>query len=77
MTPVDILITRLDPDLPLPAYEHPGDAGLDLRSRVDVVAGARRAGTRADRHRHRPSTRAASPWCARAAGWRCDTGSAW
>lgn len=36
MTPVEILVTRLDPDLPLPAYEHPGDAGLDLRSRVDV-----------------------------------------
>lgn len=37
MTPVDVLVTRLDPDLPLPAYEHPGDAGLDLRSRVDLA----------------------------------------
>ncbi len=37
MTDVDVLITRLDPDLPLPAYEHPGDAGLDLRSRVDLT----------------------------------------
>jgi len=35
--PVDVLVQRLDPELPLPAYEHPGDAGLDLRSRVDVV----------------------------------------
>jgi dUTP pyrophosphatase len=34
---VDVLITRLDPELPLPAYEHPGDAGLDLRSRVDLT----------------------------------------
>lgn len=34
--PVDVLLTRLDPDLPLPAYEHPGDAGLDLRARADV-----------------------------------------
>lgn len=34
--PVDVLLTRLDPDLPLPAYEHPGDAGLDLRARTDV-----------------------------------------
>ena len=34
---VDVLITRLDPGLPLPAYEHPGDAGLDLRSRVEVT----------------------------------------
>jgi dUTP pyrophosphatase len=33
---VEVLITRLDPDLPLPAYEHPGDAGLDLRARADV-----------------------------------------
>ncbi len=32
----DVLVHRLDPDLPLPAYEHPGDAGLDLRARVDV-----------------------------------------
>ena len=35
----DVLIRRLDLQLPLPAYEHPGDAGLDLRSRVDLVLG--------------------------------------
>ena len=34
---VDVLIQRLDPDLELPRYEHPGDAGLDLRSRIDVT----------------------------------------
>ena len=34
---VTILIERLDPDMPLPSYEHPGDAGMDLRSRVSVV----------------------------------------
>jgi dUTP pyrophosphatase len=34
---VDVLVTRLDPDLPLPEYGHPGDAGLDLRSRVDIT----------------------------------------
>ena len=33
---MEVLITRLDPDLPLPAYEHPGDAGMDLRARVSV-----------------------------------------
>ena len=33
----EVLITRLDPELPLPAYEHPGDAGMDLRARVDVT----------------------------------------
>jgi dUTP pyrophosphatase len=35
MLPVPIV--QLDPDLPLPAYAHPGDAGLDLRARVDAV----------------------------------------
>jgi dUTP pyrophosphatase len=28
--PVDVLIRRLDPDVPLPSYGHPGDAGADL-----------------------------------------------
>ena len=34
--PVQILITRLDPDLPLPALAHPGDAGCDLYAAADV-----------------------------------------
>ena len=38
MLPVPIV--RLDPDLPLPAYAHPGDAGLDLRAREDGVVAA-------------------------------------
>lgn len=33
---VDVLIQRLDPGLPLPAYAHRGDAGADLRCAVDV-----------------------------------------
>jgi dUTP pyrophosphatase len=33
---VDILVTRIDPDVPLPSYAHPGDAGADLVSTVDV-----------------------------------------
>ena len=33
---VDILVTRLDADLPLPSYAHAGDAGADLLSTVDV-----------------------------------------
>lgn len=37
---VDIDIVRLDPDLPLPAYAHPGDAGLDLHAREDAVLDA-------------------------------------
>jgi dUTP pyrophosphatase len=34
---VEIAVLRLDPDLPLPAYAHPGDAGADLVTRVDVA----------------------------------------
>lgn len=33
---VDLLIQRLDPELPLPARELPGDAGLDLYARADI-----------------------------------------
>lgn len=33
---VEVLLHRLDPDLPPPAYAHPGDAGADLVTRVDV-----------------------------------------
>src|SRR5260370_4501966 len=32
----DVLIRRLDPGLPLPGYAHPGDAGADLVTAVDV-----------------------------------------
>jgi len=34
---VDVHLRRLDPDLPLPAYAHPGDAGADLVAAADVV----------------------------------------
>jgi dUTP pyrophosphatase len=34
---VEVLVTRLDPDLPLPGYAHPGDAGADLVTTVDVT----------------------------------------
>ena len=34
---VSVPIVMLDPDLPLPAYAHPGDAGADLCARTDVV----------------------------------------
>ena len=30
-------VRRLDPDLPLPSYAHPGDAGADLRAATDVT----------------------------------------
>ena len=37
MSQVQVLITRLDPDLPLPRYAKPGDAGADIVSRVDIT----------------------------------------
>ncbi|MEU9884362.1 dUTP diphosphatase [Sphaerisporangium sp. NPDC051017] len=33
---IEVLIQRLDPDLPLPTYAHPGDAGADLHAAEDV-----------------------------------------
>jgi dUTP pyrophosphatase len=41
---VDIPVRRLDSDLPLPAYAHPGDAGADLVAAEDVelLPGARK-----------------------------------
>lgn len=33
---LEVQVVRLDADLPLPAYAHPGDAGADLRTTVDV-----------------------------------------
>ncbi len=35
--PVEVLVRRLDPGLPLPSYAHPGDAGADLVTAVDAV----------------------------------------
>lgn len=36
---VQVLLQRLDPELPLPGYAHPGDAGMDLLAREDVTLG--------------------------------------
>ena len=33
----EVLIQRLDPDLPLPSYAHPGDAGADLVATTDLT----------------------------------------
>jgi dUTP pyrophosphatase len=40
---VDVLVRRLDPDVPLPSYAHPGDAGVDLvtTERAEVAPGER------------------------------------
>jgi len=42
---LDVPLVRLDPDLALPAYARPGDAGADLVAREDVALAA--AGGRA------------------------------
>ncbi len=34
---LDLPVLRLDPDLPLPAYARPGDAGIDLVARESVT----------------------------------------
>ena len=34
---LEIAVVRLDEGLPLPSYAHPGDAGADLHSTVDVT----------------------------------------
>jgi dUTP pyrophosphatase len=36
---IPVLIRRLDPDVRIPAYAHPGDAGADLATTVDVTLG--------------------------------------
>jgi dUTP pyrophosphatase len=36
---VQVLLSRLDPDVPLPAYARPGDAGADLVTTSDIVLG--------------------------------------
>jgi len=37
MSSVQVLITRLDPELPLPRYAKGGDAGADIGSRIDIT----------------------------------------
>jgi dUTP pyrophosphatase len=37
MSNLQVLITRLDPDLPLPQYAKGGDAGADIYSRIDFT----------------------------------------
>ena len=55
MPVLEVQVRRLDPDVPLPAYAHPGDAGCDLVTTADAeVAPGERAVLR-----HRPRDRAA------------------
>ena len=34
---LEVQLQRLDPDLPAPSYAHPGDAGADLVTAVDIT----------------------------------------
>ena len=34
---LEVPLVRLDPDLPVPGYAHPGDAGADLYARQDAL----------------------------------------
>ncbi|MDT7711385.1 MAG: dUTP pyrophosphatase [Pseudonocardiales bacterium] len=37
MSPLEVLLTRLDPEVPVPGYSHTGDAGADLVTTQDLV----------------------------------------
>lgn len=37
MRNLQVLITRLDPELPMPRYAKGGDAGADIYSRIDIT----------------------------------------
>jgi dUTP pyrophosphatase len=39
MSDVEVLISTTAPDVPLPSYAHPGDAGADLTTREAVTLG--------------------------------------
>ena len=67
-TPVGVLIRRVDPDVPLPEYAHPGDAGADLgttESRV-LAPGERAVLPTGCASRFPRGTR---PSCTRVPGW--------
>ncbi|SEI88854.1 dUTP diphosphatase [Demequina mangrovi] len=37
MADLEILVSTTEPDVPLPRYSHPGDAGADITTRIDVT----------------------------------------
>jgi dUTP pyrophosphatase len=37
MTDLEVLVSTTAPDVPLPRYSHPGDAGADITTRIDVT----------------------------------------
>ena len=75
---LQIPIVQLDPDLPLPAYAHEGDAGLDLYAREGVVIpGRRRSGDGRPPASRSPSRWASAASSCLAAGSPSSTASAW
>lgn len=36
MSDIEVLLSTTDADVPMPTYAHPGDAGADVTTRVDV-----------------------------------------
>ena len=51
MSDFQVLIKRLDPDLPLPKYSKGGDAGADIVSRIDItLAPGERAASTSNRN---------------------------
>src|SRR6478752_4944732 len=36
MSDVEVLVSTTSPDVPVPSYAHPGDAGADITTRIDV-----------------------------------------
>jgi dUTP pyrophosphatase len=36
MPHVEVLISTTSPDVPVPSYAHPGDAGADITTRIDI-----------------------------------------
>jgi len=39
MADLQVLISTTSPDVPMPSYAHPGDAGADITTRIDVEIG--------------------------------------
>ena len=72
---LDVPVVRLDPDLPLPAYARPGDAGADLVAREDAVLEPGGGAPWCPRASPWPSPRATPASCSPAAAWPCATAS--
>ena len=70
----EVLLLRLDPDLPAPAYAHPGDAGADLVTRIDVVIPPQGRVTVPDRASPSRCPTGSPRSCTRGPAWPCGTG---